>query len=276
MADITTLNGTDLISDSRAVINTNFSNLNAGLPTSMTVSAFDTETTTGTLNPEGRSVVYLSDSLYTCVWNGSAWEYYYAGCQCVPPSLTTFTLLNETSGSVTGTYSVAKKYAYIKAPKVGGENWRLLASTASLPGTPYNLTIAMQIQQPTSGSYATAGIWIGDSGATPKAQFWGPVTNDAGNVQLATYRMNSPTSYSGATSFAALNTMLIGPMLWLRLRDTGVNLEYYYSMNGQNWILAGSNSRTAFLTSPAQWGASLNAATSDVDAQSMILHLQAA
>src|SRR3954464_9517369 len=46
---------------------------------SMTVSAFDSETTTGTLNPNGRSVVYLSDGLYVCVWNGSAWDYYFRG-----------------------------------------------------------------------------------------------------------------------------------------------------------------------------------------------------
>lgn len=276
MATVTTLNASDLITDSRAVINTNFANVNAGLPAYMTVAQFDTETTSGTVRGStGYSHVILTDSVYTVVWNGSAWAYYYGNLLVSPPVLQSISYLNESSGSVTATHSTSTKALLLEAPAVSGEHWRL-ASFGALPGgTSYSLTVGL-LPFSVQGNIPTVGMWVGDSGTTPKLQFHG-VYNGSSEAGFAGYQLTNPTTYSGGSAYQRY-PVLFGAAVFLRITRNGGNFEFYVSSSGRSaeWVLVHSGSITAFLASPAQWGVSVNSANVYVPQQGLFIHAQAA
>lgn len=244
------------------------------IATSMSVSAFDSDTTTGTLNPNGRSMVRLTDGPYACIWNGSAWEYYHADAKVKPPSLASLTLLNATSGSVTGTYSSSSKAGRLYTPAVSGENWRL-ATVGSIPGTSsYTLTVAFRVAG-YSSNVPSAGMFVADSGSTPKFQFWG--WSITGNVPIyAAYKMTSPTAFAGTSTLSSVLISWLTPVVWFRVSLASGTYSYQHSIDGINWITVGSASATAFLTSPAQWGICVNAGNTSAGTDMLCVHLESA
>jgi hypothetical protein len=166
------------------------------------------------------------------------------------PDNSQFTWINQTSGSVSGSVSTTNGGIFLRAPAVGGENWRLRAK--AVPGsTPYQVTAAFVYYAPNT-AFPAAGIWIGDSGTTPK--FYAFVRT-MGAIKL--YRYTSPTAFS-ATDLTH-DDQLQGAVTFLRIANDGTNLVFSVSADGQNFEPVSSISKTAFLTAPSQWGICTNA-----------------
>lgn len=245
MATITTINGSDTITSSRAVINTNFSNVNSGLPTSMTVSAFNTETTSGTLNPNGRTTVCLSDSIYAVIWSGSSWEYYTQGMRCYPMSSTeAATWVNQG----TATFTTSAPVLYLEGPN-GGNGVNLRGLVRSLPATPFTVIAAVRLLAFGGNTNNTKGGLILRESGTGKLVSFG--IGAAGAVTTDAYA--SATSTSSIAS--QVSSMLNGAIEWLKIADNGTNRVLSFSHDGIQWMQFDSRTRSSnFTTAPDQIG----------------------
>lgn len=214
MATITTINGSDTITSSRAVINTNLSNLNAGLPTSMTVAAFDTETTIGTLNPNGRTTVILSDGIYVCQWNGSAWEYYFRGQRAYRPVASQFsTLIN---GATLSSYGGALRLDVAPVEQ-------LRAAVMAVPATPYTARLTyIPLMEGNLDVLILGGAWS-TSAAVVSAGVIGRTASSASR-QLSISKWNRPTTFSADYYLSISDTWLpSGDVVYQEMSDNGTN-----------------------------------------------------
>jgi hypothetical protein len=149
---------------------------------SMTVSAFDTATTTGTVQG-GLSRVHLSDGLYDCVWNGSAWEYYFGGIRCYRPVNGDFSDLNSPSTVSTATGAIT-----LIAAASGSINIR--GRVKSFPGATFRIR-AMFLLDTDSASSASGGLCLYDGTKVNTLAI-----THAGLAASGKY--NSVTTWSGA------------------------------------------------------------------------------
>jgi hypothetical protein len=152
------------------------------------------------------------------------------------------TITDENSGPIT---------IYKTKETSGGEDVCFLARSA--PGTPYQVYASMEgiLLDPTEYS----GFGIGFRNLTTGQLSNLTISMDGGTVfpAIAIYNFNSPTSYDAA--LVGRFTGYLPSPKWLSIKDDGTNLNYYLSHNGIQWILVGSQTRTAFFTAaPDQVG----------------------
>lgn len=225
-----------------------------GSASSLTVAAFDAETANGTANPQGRGLVYLTDGVYTCVWNGTAWEYYYGSMKCVPMIDSQFSWINQDSASV----STAGKAVTLRRAPGGADALRMRVKSIGL-APPYQVT-AIVLFDFSNENFAGGGIWIGESGATPKMLLNSPGMNTTGNTGIAIrgYRFSSPTSFSGTNDYSMWRISVTGHPVWLRIRDDGTNIIRYASLSGVAWHQMHSMARLSYLVNVSQWGIGIN------------------
>ena len=120
------------------------------------------------------------------------------------------------------------------------------------PSTPYSFTTQF-IQNGFAGSGSSGtngGLAIRDSGTGKfsACEMW----DNASNLPVIRLEhWNSPTSDSGTV--AALTFQAMGPV-GVKYLDNGTNQSCYYTLDGQNWILLATESRTAFMANPDQVG----------------------
>ena len=226
--------------------NVTISGGSGGGAVSMTVSAFDTETTRGTANPSNRNLVYLTDGLYRCLWNGSAWEYYYLNAKCTrPPLLSSFTWVNQ--GSVASATETAG-FPDMFSTSEGGDHQHCLVRALSGATT---VTAMMEFSM-IPENYLRGGIVLRESG-TGKICLWGHYGDNGAKIG----RWTVATPDSGVANFATANQPLTGKALWLRIVITGGNLIFYHSHNGLHWCTTSTWNlavTTAFTTAPDQYG----------------------
>jgi hypothetical protein len=219
--------------------------LYAETPASMTVSAFDTETTNGTANPNYRRVVYLSDGLYVCVWNGTAWEYYYRGRKVTRPVSSAYAWINQGSA----TLSTSNGGMKLTAPT--GSNLRI--QKAAAPATPYTITAGF-LFHPARENGSGAGLIFRQSSDGKVHHILlqltaaAPANSLSFNSELGSYKHTNPTTFS-ASYFVNGNTeAVLTADVWLRIADDGTNRIVSYSRDGETFATLHSVGRTDFLT----------------------------
>jgi hypothetical protein len=204
---------------------------------SMTVAAFDTETTAGTANPSNRNLVYLSDGIYQCIWNGSAWEYYFNTQRAYRPVNSQFSWLNQSTSSV----NTSSGGVYLLQPV--GATAALTIRKKNALATPYTITARM-IYNLWPSNYMAAGLCYGDG---TKQHTFG-VRHDNGDVGIVWEKWNNTGSFSASYSGVGNYPGTRGGGIWLRIRDDGTNRISSYSNDGINFRVLQSVGRTDFLT----------------------------
>lgn len=207
---------------------------------SMTVSAFDTETSIGTINPQSKSLVYLNDGLYQCLWNGSVWEYYFQGYKCRRPKLSEWTL-KQSNATLT-----AKDAFYITGPLNSSVSY--YKSVGSAP--PWRRTIGF-ISTMFNENFASSGLWLRLAANGSYLQ---------NMIQYSSDLKYVISSFNGSDGFVAniisiyMNFLRIssGPVWWSVL-DDGTNRKYQVSSDGRNFVTIYSHARTTFIAAD-QWG----------------------
>jgi hypothetical protein len=218
------------------------------------VAAFDTETANGTLNPSGRGLVYLSDGLYTCLWNGSAWEYYHAGLKLRRPFLADFTGVNTAGATATG----ASSGIYLRSNNPGDkvENYHLWVR--STPAAPYTVTLiatlhfggvdynqlGLVLRESSTGKFL--GISIMNSSTTGMSRRFGKYTSA---TAISGDYVNDSGDNARQQRFAL-------DKLYLRATVDATSVSVYWSHDGLNWdLFGGPTVKTDFLASgPNQFG----------------------
>jgi hypothetical protein len=221
--------------------------------TSMTAAAFDTATANGTVQG-GLSFVKLRDGHHDAIWNGSAWEYYHQGVRCYPMVNADFSWINQDSSVI----SALGKTSYYYRAGGGSDTIRWRAKTISLT-PPYQVTAQIFPEIFATGA-PMAGIWIGESGSTPKVHTHLATYN--GNYAWRSYKWTTPTSFAGSLTYTD-NTIfapVFGMKIWMRIKHDGVNLIFSVSHNGNQFYPLNSSTvgATSFLSNVSQWGVVLN------------------
>lgn len=232
----------------------------AGGVSSMSVSAFDTETTNGTTNPQGRGVVYLSDGIYQCVWSGSAWEYYHSGQRAYRPIDSQFSWLNQS----TSTVSTATGGIYLLQPF--GATQYLVIRKKAIPATPYTVTVKL-IHTPYPIANLSVGICAGDG----TKQHTLLATYNSGGVQPQIEKWNSPTSYNAA--YVTISAYPLSSEIWMRISDNGTNRISSISHDGYNFRVLHTVGRTDFVT-PTEVGFACKAQNASQDAGLLLVSWQ--
>jgi hypothetical protein len=210
--------------------------LYAETPASMTVSAFDTETTSGTLNPSYRRVVQLNDGFYTCVWSGSAWEYYYGHFKCTRPDDSGFAWINQGSATVSSATGVVR----LTAPASASQSHRIRKKTA--PSTPYTITAAFLCDVVGADfNFIQLGWRQSSDGKLVHLRF-----GYNGGFKLDVVKGTSTTADSAV--YTTQNMIHVPRPLWLRINDDGANRVTSWSFDGTHYTTLHTVGRTDFAT----------------------------
>jgi hypothetical protein len=228
----------------------------------LTVAAFDTATSSGTVRG-GYDVVHLSDGLYTCVWDGAAWQYYFGDRRVYRPVNSAFAWINQSTSSVTTTSGGI----YLLQPFAATQYLAIRKRAA--PATPYTITVLM-IPNPHPTGNLGIGLCFGDGTKIVTHA----VTVSASNViNLVSEKWNSATAYNAAYGFTISNNFPHGAPVYLRISDDGTNRKYSLSFDGFNFREYHSIGHTDFLT-PTEVGFFVKAQNGAQDAGVMLVSWQ--
>ena len=127
---------------------------------------------------------------------------------------------------------------------------RLRCALLDAPATPWTLQIKMQLpnsaRPAVSGGHTGIALYDSVSGRVETLSF----RHEEG---MAWHKWNSTLSYSGTRK--SFDFMTHPPGVWLKMADTGTNLEGHVSLDGLTWFDMGTYARTDFLTNgPDQSG----------------------
>lgn len=159
-----------------------------------------------------------------------------------------FTWVNQ--GSTTATDQDGN--IYMEAIGATGQNIRALVKSA--PSAPYTIIAALIPNLYINGATGSpiCGICFRESSSGKLYTIGIEIVNDK-MPHLTINKMGSATSLTSSIKQGEWMT----PMnpVWFKIEDDNTNTKFYFSANGRNWILARSESRTAFLlTGPNQVG----------------------
>ncbi len=242
MAQVTTINSTDIVADSRTTINTNFANLDAVSGTNLILS--DTYANLPAAGTAGRLFTCTDCPYSPIIDNGSSWDHFLPGDgQVTPPAIGDFSAVNSASGVTT--------YGGIllTAPS-GGGGLRLYCK--SIPSVPYTVTarIRSMLYTDASTDYSSLGLaWRQSSDGKLHAiglQFQKTSTQFLNYISS---KYTNPTTFSASYGQQSQGGFgLIGGSLWLRIEDDNTDRNLSYSSNGKTWHEFDTIGRTDFLT----------------------------
>jgi hypothetical protein len=171
----------------------------------------------------------------------------------LPPALGSFTWVNQSSFAATATASNNGNSILMTIPYATSLTWRLLEETA--PATPYSVAFYINTAQEYASS-STMGVYFYDGTKLEGLEFlaqggpsYGPRVERITNVNA-----DGITVYGVNNVFAA--TGMEWPMpnrggTYVRLRNSGTNIYFDYSLDGSNWINVYSEAVGAFITPTA-------------------------
>lgn len=149
---------------------------------------------------------------------------------------------------------VAGSYLNLSCPGSASTKWEYIYQTA--PSTPWGVQMPFSILSALAANFWSAGLVLSDSSG--KIIHFGFTVNNGLVVQY----YNSPTSFNSApvAAMAGLNGKT-----YIRLKDDGTNITFWYSIQGVAWYQFGQLSRTAFLTSgPTRVGIGVDSENSNI------------
>lgn len=223
---------------------------------SLTVSAFDALSGNG-----GYTQVRLTDGLYTALWNGSSWDYYFRDRKVTRPLVANFTAVNL-SGTTTSSASGAIN---LYAP-AGTDNIRMYMDSPA--GTAWTRTLTF-IPGMISANYTSAGMVLRESG-TGKLKTWA-ISNEATagfDSSIISNLYSNPTTYtSGSTPTARGYNFGSGQPVTLRIVSDATNLSYFLLPDGITPVQLGASVArgTGFTSAPDQVGFFVNANNANMD-----------
>lgn len=191
-------------------------------------------------------------------YSGSAWVPWGPLFPLTAPINGDFAWVNQGGASV----STTSGGVTLIAPANSGNNMRIRKK--AVPTAPYSVTIGFIPHLQTSQDM---GLVLRASGSGNLIRW---VANNNGGLSWIVQRFNSPSSFN--STIATLSTP-ISPLslAWLRITDNNTNRIFSVSYDGQTWLDALSESRTAFIT-PDEIGFFVEEAGNSVQSAMTLLH----
>jgi hypothetical protein len=193
--------------------------------------------------PNAGDQYICTDSPFSYLYTGSAWQAYIFGYAVTEPILAAFTQVNvglttfDTSHGGIGMY----------APSQGNnQNVQYLAQAIPASGAYYVDAACMALTLPTNGGY---GVGLSAGVSTSSNIAAGEFGFESGNsFYWERKEWNNTTSFNNNQS--QVSPLVFGsPLIWFRLHDDrSANRIWYISPNGYDWIQMRSESRTDMFT----------------------------
>ena len=201
-------------------------------------------------SPSAGDEFVCTDSSFSYVYTGAAWQAYFQSTPVVEPTAA-LTTINAASATV----DYSKGGMLITVPQ-GTSSYGLFAVVKPVLGGAYYIDVAFSAIQPQNNGGGGVGITDGTI-TSNKAVYlkWGYEGSSAPQMErqdatnFTTFSSNS--SVSIPTSLLQFNSQfIISPeMIWMRIYDDGTtNRTFYFSYNGLAWVQIFQESRTDFLT----------------------------
>ena len=212
------------------------------------------------LTPSSGDVHRFNDSVFNeAYFDGTKWRYLVNGKEMVPPTSSTFTWLNRTSGGQTASVNHNHGGEYLQAPPVSGDHFRGRYETAPSPPYVLRATIAMNIP---GLDYAFIGVgWRESSSGKLVIPLAVHAVSIGGFVWPHIAKANSPTDFSPGNYGINLRVgaMSSNQMLHFEIEDDNANRIVRLSSEGLEFEQAQSVGRGDFCT-PDQimWGMNSN------------------
>jgi hypothetical protein len=161
---------------------------------------------------------------------------------------------NDTVNPIPGVADQFGDLVFSVQPNVGaGENMKMFTElvSAETPTTPpYTVTAAFSPLL-TPVNQTCCGIVFRDT-ATDKFIIFRIMYDDTSvtkrDLVMSLDKYDDPNTFNGNYKTLSAGS-LTSPMIWFRMNDDGVNLNWYFSNDGFNFALFDSHSRTNFLAS---------------------------
>ena len=181
---------------------------------------------------------FSTDGPQWYIWDGSAWvPYGGSDWKLTHPTLGDFAWLNQGSASSHQTYGPIYLESYLND---AAANLRGMIKAA--PSTPYTITALVDLATICAGN-VTWGLLFYEQSSGKLIQHCRLQNND--DDYMAIRQWTNVTTFSSAPS---AEPFFHSYPTWLRVTDDGTNLEFDFSVNGQDWVQLYTQLRGAFFT----------------------------
>jgi hypothetical protein len=173
--------------------------------------------------------------------------------QFTDPTIPSFSWVNQGSATVGNSGPTT----LLTSPTNGAHSWNIREIAA--PATPYTITVAFQVSFIASAANGAlfAGLVMRESG-TSKFQACDVFANGA-TLATSSGKWTNETTFSANYGSTGIYSYFATSAIWVRMTDTGTNIQCSYSGDGTNFVDLTSQSRTDFMAAgPNQVGFALD------------------
>jgi len=197
------------------------------------------------LTPSSGDVHRFNDSCWNeAYFDGTNWRYLVNGKELKPPTSSTFTWVNQTSGGQSASVSHSNGGEYMSTPALSGDHWRLRKEAAPTP--PYKLRATILMTLPGANFALCGPLWRQSSDGKFVAAI---VVHINGAVWPHIVKANSPTSI--ASNYAVnlqFGAMASNQLFHWELEDNNTNRIIRGSTDGITFNQVHSVARGDFMT----------------------------
>lgn len=154
------------------------------------------------------------------------------------PVLANFAWTNQGTGGTAGSVAQNGPALFIRAPTLTGNNARVL-DMAPGTGAPYTMIAKIKCTN-MGGNYLNGGVSLRDS-STGKLIL---ISFTNGTITVSKY--TNPTTYSAG--YSTTNQDSSTSFQWIKVQDDNTNRKISFSVDGTNWFLFLSTTRSDFCT----------------------------
>ena len=180
-----------------------------------------------------------TDSMYTFVWDGAAWDAYWGSFPVTVPPSAGWSWDNQGSAAIDATKGIHQLTEDVQGNVV---NYRV--RYRNIPTAPYTVT-ALVLPNLAPINYRNAGLCLRQSSDGKLVTFrvqWN------GNWRIAVVKhADSSTDTAAYTDITNVGDMTF-PYVWMRIQDDNTNLYFHVSSDGLNFNYLYSVARTDYLT----------------------------
>lgn len=183
-----------------------------------------------------------TDSPYSYIWNGAAWQAYAFGFAVTEPVLGSLTQVGTVA-----TYTTTYGGIQISSPSNGGSQ-NVAYVGAAIPGAG-GYCVDAAFTGTTWVSNGGGGVGLSAGLLTSSAFFFNSFGQESGVYGLSNKLYTSTTAFSANRGALSGSNAIIGPMMWIRVfDDRTTNRTSFVSSDGHQWRQFYQEARTTTFT----------------------------
>lgn len=186
-----------------------------------------------------------------------------------PPPTAGWTVVGSASGTFSATQDARGTYNLYDSGPTGAQE-RVCMVLQAAQATPYSIAVCL-IPTLFPAQPQNTGLCFYEQ-STGKIHSLCYSSKDSNQIDLFIYRWTNPTTYDAIDFGQGTDSVFVR---FLKVRDDGTNLTFYFSGDGTHWLQAFQCARTTFMAGgPSHVGIHLNATAANYGAAAQLVHWQ--